>query len=336
MRPYDDAQPWQIWADAVAAVPTSDVDPQSPPRFTVSRTTKIASAGSCFAKRIAEELEARGFSYIRTEPNPNFSARYGNIYSTRQLAQLLERATGTFSPGDDVWGDSKGRYVDPFRARAVPDGFATIEALRADRERHLAAVIRAIEIAEVFVFTLGLTETWVSAFDGAAYSMPPGYGAGQYDPQQHVLHNSDVEENVASLERFRELALSLNPRLRILLSVSPVPLALTYRDAHVLSASTYSKSVLRVAAETVRNRYPEVDYFAAYEIVTNSGNGASYFNEDRRNVSDLGVRHVMRSFFDNFAPEPLTLTLDRPAVAPHEDPCDEEHLLRSVLSNRTR
>ena len=164
----------------------------------------------------------------------------------------------------------------------------------------------------------------------------PGYGAGAYDPHKHLFHNSDVVENVAHLERFLELALQLNPRLRVLLSVSPVPLALTYENANVLSATTYSKSVLRVAAEALRQRHPQVDYIASYEIVANSGNGLTYFNDDRRNVSDAGVAHVMRSFFRNFAPEPPALSLDRPAVAPHEDPCDEEHLLRSVMADRTQ
>jgi hypothetical protein len=336
MRPYDTADSRQIWTEAVAAIPTSEVDPQSPARFTIDRATKIASAGSCFAQRIAQELSGRGFTYVRTEDDCDFSARYGNIYTTRQLAQLLERATGAFVPSDDVWTNPQGLYIDPFRARAVPEGFTSVEALHADRRQHLEAVLRTIETAEVFIFTLGLTETWISAIDGAAYSAPPGYGSGQYDPQKHLFHNSDVAENVAYLERFLELAYRINPDLRVLLSVSPVPLALTYERANVLSATTYSKSVLRVAAEVIRRRYPQVDYVASYEIVTNTGNGSAYFSDDRRNVSDAAVAHVMQSFFRNFAPEPLVLSLERPAVAPHEDPCDEEHLLRSVLADRTR
>jgi hypothetical protein len=336
MRPYDSADSRQIWTEAVAAIPTPDVDPQSPPRFTFDRATKIASAGSCFAQRVAHELSARGFTYVKAERDCDFSARYGNIYTTRQLAQLLERATGAFRPSEDVWTNPQGRYIDPFRARAVPEGFPSVEALRADRRQHLAAVVRAIETAEVFIFTLGLTEMWISAIDGAAYSAAPGYGSGQYDAQKHLFHNSDVEENVAHLERFLELAHRINPELRVLLSVSPVPLALTYESANVLSATTYSKSVLRVAAETIRRRHARIDYVASYEIVTNTGNGSAYFSDDRRNVSDAAVAHVMRSFFTNFAPERLELSLDRPAVAPHEDPCDEEHVLRSVLADRAR
>ena len=127
MRLYDSADSRQIWTEAVAAIPTPDVDPQSPPRFTFDRATKIASAGSCFAQRVAQELSARGFTYVRAERDCDFSARYGNIYTTRQLAQLLERATGAFRPSEDVWTNPQGRYIDPFRARAVPEGFPSVK-----------------------------------------------------------------------------------------------------------------------------------------------------------------------------------------------------------------
>jgi hypothetical protein len=68
-------------------------------------------------------------------------------------------------------------------------------------------VIQTIQTADVFIFTLGLTETWISAIDGAAFSAPPGYGAGECDPNRHLFHNSDVSENITHLERFLELAL---------------------------------------------------------------------------------------------------------------------------------
>ena len=40
----------------------------------------------------------------------------------------------------------------------------------------------------------------------------------------------------------------INPDLRFLLTVSPVPLTATASGQHVLTATTYSKSVLRSAA----------------------------------------------------------------------------------------
>ena len=203
MRPYDAADSRQIWTEAVAAIPTSDVDPQSPPRFTINRATKIASAGSCFAKRIAQELSARGFTYVKTEQHSDFSARYGNIYTTRQLAQLLERATGASSPADDVWTNRKAdTSIRSGRAPSRKGSRRSKHASRPpgapqrgdsrDRDR------RGLHIYSWADRDVGLARS-------TALHIPRRRDMErEYDPQKHVFHNSDVFENVAYLERFLE------------------------------------------------------------------------------------------------------------------------------------
>jgi len=82
----------------------------------------------------------------------------------------------------------------------------------------------------------------------------------------------------------------------VLLTVSPVPLIATYEPTHVLTATTYSKSVLRVAAGTLARELDWVDYFPSFEIITGSFNGGAYYQDDAREVTDAGVAHVMRCF----------------------------------------
>ena len=65
--------------------------------------------GSRFAQRIAQELTARGFTYVQTGRDRDFSARYGNIYTTRQFAQLIEQATGAFGHRRTTFGRIRGR-----------------------------------------------------------------------------------------------------------------------------------------------------------------------------------------------------------------------------------
>ena len=66
--------------------------------------------------------------------------------------------------------------------------------------------------------------------------------------------------------------------------------------SHVLSATTYSKSVLRVYPETLRRDRPFVHYFSSYEIITVAFNRGKYYAEDLRNVTENVVAHVMRLF----------------------------------------
>src|SRR3546814_5220395 len=72
-----------------------------------------------------------------------------------------------------------------------------------------------------------------------------------------------------------------------LLTVSPVPLIATYEPEHVLCATTYSKSVLRVAATMLARGREWVDYYPSYEIITGSYNRSVYYESDYRGVNSL-------------------------------------------------
>lgn len=351
--PYVGLPRRQIWKRAVAATPPEHLDPQDGAKFGVSRSDRIASAGSCFARHVAERLRVGGFTYFVTEPGPTgaapgwlaerhygtYSARFGDVYTTLQLLQLVRRSVGSFVPREPAW-EHGGGFVDPFRPRVEPDGFASPAALEADRAVHLAAVRRMLVESDVFVFTLGLTEGWCSRDDGAAFPLCPGAGYGTFDPERYAFRNLDVDENVRNLEAALEIAWTLNPRLRVILTVSPVPLAATMEPCHVVQATTYSKSVLRVAAETVRRRHDLVDYFASYELIAGPFSGGGHYTADRREIAPASVDRAMRCFFASFAPpSPQTppqgalprIDLAPPPDAPEatvtgRDPCDDAYL----------
>ena len=313
-HPYRDLPAAAYWRRAVAEVPASAVDPVVAAPFRIARGDRVATAGSCFAQHIARHLRGAGFRFLVTEPaHPVvapvdaerfgyglFTARYGNVYTSRQLLQLFQRAHGAFTPRDDVWTEPDGRLIDPFRPAIQPGGFLTAAEYRADRERHFACVREAFATLDVFVFTLGLTECWVSRDDGAAYPLCPGVSGGQFDPARHAFVNLTVADVVADLTAFLGLLRGVNPGARAVLTVSPVPLVATYEAQHVLAATAYYKAVLRVAAETLARTAPGAAYFPAFEIVTGSFARGSYFAEDCRTVTEEGVAHVMRCFMRGF------------------------------------
>ena len=204
------------------------------------------------------------------------------------------------SPLADFWERPDGCVADPFRPQIQPRGFVSRAEARLDRERHLAAVRRAFEEMDVFVFTLGLTEGWEDARDGAVFPLAPGVAAGCYDPDVHRFRNFGTTEVIEDLNRSIEAIRARNPRVRILLTVSPVPLNATALERHVLVSTTYSKAVLRVAAEEVRTSWPEVDYFPSYEIITAPQTRGRYYAADARAVLEEGVRHVMGVFFRHY------------------------------------
>ena len=291
----------------------------------------MATAGSCFAQHIARHLRQAGLNYFVTETgNPFappdivekygygvFTARYGNIYTSRQLLQTIQRAYGVFEPIDDKWTGDGDCIVDPFRPRIQPGGFISIDEFELDREQHFCSIRDAIEHLDVLVFTLGLTETWFSRTDGAVFPICPGVAGGEYDETRYGFVNLTVADVVADLKEAIRYLRSKNPSCRVILTVSPVPLAATAIDRSVLVSTVYSKSVLRVAAEEIAALDPGIAYFPSYEVITGTYNRGSYFAQDLRSVTEAGVSHVMRLFLKHYA-KGFEVHVDEAMVSDHD------------------
>lgn len=345
VNPYAGGKPTQFWAKSVAEPAASEVAPVASKPGIVHATSKVATAGSCFAQHISKTLVARGMRYFVAEAAPAgmspetaqerrfgmFSARYGNVYTARQLLQLAQRAYGEFEPAEQAWVARSGRLLDPFRPN-IGDEFDTAEALADERETHLSAVRRMLEELDILVFTLGLTEAWERTQDGAVYPVAPGVVSVHEDYTAYRFRNFGHDEILGDMLSFLEILARVNPRARVILTVSPVPLIATYEDQHVLAATTYSKSVLRTVAQTLANAFDHVHYFPSYEIITGPHAQGRYFEPDLRSVRQEGVDHVMRVFVESLvagAAAPAT-----PAQAePMADDAEDEDVVRELRSN---
>ena len=299
-HPYRGLPAHQFWSTGVTPVAAAELDPVASVKFVFSPADPVAAAGSCFAQHIARHLKASGYNFLQTEEalsptEPVFSARYGNIYTVRQLRQLLAGAYGLHRPATRVWRRPDGRFIDPLRPQLFPDGFATADDLVTARREHLLAVRRMFQECAVFVFTLGLTEAWVAP-DGTALPAPPGVLGIEPPGGEPEFHNFSVAEMRADIEQFLTDFRDINPAGRVILTVSPVPLVATYEARHVLVSNTYSKAALRVVAEETARAHDFVAYFPSYEIITAPQVRGAYFDADLRNVREEGVAHVMRVF----------------------------------------
>ncbi|HZT88695.1 MAG TPA: GSCFA domain-containing protein [Stellaceae bacterium] len=311
LNPYSGRLAHTFWGAGVVDRLEQGVDPVVDVPFTLSRTDAIGTAGSCFAQHISRTLVQRGFNYLITEKFQGefgttdenygmFPARFGNIYSPRQLLQLFERAYGLRQPRADWWRGKIGGFIDPFRPRIQTTGFPSVEALHADRERHLAAVRQMFEQCQAFVFTLGLTETWMSSVDGSVYPLAPGVVATEMPGADAKFHNFGVNETVSDMIEFLDRLAMVNPQVKVILTVSPVPLIATYEDRHVLVSTIASKSILRAAVEEVIRQRPDISYFPAYEIVTGPQARGRFYGQDLREVTTAGVSYVMSLFFRHY------------------------------------
>lgn len=296
----------------------------------VSRSDKIASAGSCFAQNIARYLSSKNFTYNVCEAAPmffnkeqaadwgygQFSCRFGNIYTVLQLEQLLERALGRRKVADQFWQNEDGRWFDLLRPRINRYGFDSLEVAQIDTREHLDSVLEMFRTSSIFVFTYGLVEYWYDEKDGTVFPTAPGCGYGRFDLSRHKPGLMGVADIVRSTKAAMNMIREINPDLKVIVTISPVPLLATHRDMNIVQASVHSKSLLRVAVEECLPLFEQFFYFPSYEIVTQYSS-PPVWDETGRNPSQSTLEVVFKNFEHYFVAEGDSLVGDMPAsVAP--------------------
>lgn len=308
-HPYSGSASYKLWNRSVAFRHRSAFDPVVNPRFALTAADAIATMGSCFAQHLTRWLVSNGMNFfsVGDEGGPPgkallFSANYGNTYTVAQAVQLIEAAFGLRRFSGQGWADADGGIRDPLRP-AIPNGvFASVQDMLDSRERLFQSVRAVIDGFDCFVFTLGLTETWIRLDDGAALPSAPGVIAGDFTAQEYRFVNFTYDEVLADLVRMIEFIHGRNRNGKIILTVSPVPLAATYEERHVAVSSMASKAILRAATDAAWRRYDFLDYFPSLELFLTAPIGSAYFEEDMRHIRSAGVNHAMRLFRQHYFP----------------------------------
>jgi len=267
----------------------------------ITKKTKIATAGSCFAIEIAKHLQNRGFHYLITEhwgepgQPSHSSARWGIIFNTPSFRQLVQKSFGEIKLPQIYWTqnvEGLPKVYDPFREDIIYDNVRDYEI---DQDIHLANSRKAFQECELFIFTLGMNEVWRLAGSQFVFSRSPWQTAGELIERRFLT----VEENVQELRQAIRTVRRHNPHCRFIFSVSPVPLHATFdANRHVVESNTLSKAILRVAAEQVCDPGEGIYYFPSYEYVMACAENP--WEPDERHVNPRTVAAIMDMFEEMF------------------------------------
>ena len=276
----------------------------SEPKFKISKGEKVYTIGSCFARNVEVLLDKHGFNlpvFSETidqniyHSAPHFPHTALNKYNPHSMALEILRAVGEFKPEDEgliSFGD--GKWFDPQMS------FTKLcdESLVRETREKLNNIIKELLTSNVLILTLGLTETWFDANTGIIFNNSIA-SVAPYLRNSLKLFNSRPQETydilVFALKKLKEI----NPELKVIVTVSPVPLTQTFLSQDVISANTYSKASLRVAAQMLYEDLSFVDYYPSYEMVTNSPRNLSW-QEDQIHVTSDVVNPVINEFVKRY------------------------------------
>jgi tetratricopeptide (TPR) repeat protein len=243
-----------------------------PERPILSKASKVTTLGSCFAEHIASSLREQGVDVWFEKRSESLD----NLFANRQLIEWVA------DPG--------------FESRYFPDAPWRVGF----RER--------FETAEVVILSLGVAAAYFHQESGEL--VIPSVGNKHLLAAESEFRMMSVEDNAAELRRIIALLRQMNPDVRIVLTVSPIPLAATLDRPSAIQADAVSKSTMRLAVESVMMEGAEdVYYWPSFEMVRWCGAHLTQdyppvFGDDdggSRHVSMWLVRIILRLFIEYFA-----------------------------------
>lgn len=259
----------------------------------VSLTSKtpVASIGTCFAEEFAAFMLKQNYNYLRAEPDSfAASANWGRVYTIPNLHQIVRYSLEDDFPVYCEQGD--GGWFDPLREYSARTG-ATKEAAVESIRAHRAASKRVLSEAEYFIVTVGQNEGWIDQTTDMVWARIPPKALLEAAPDRFTVRQFTYEENLSLLERSLAMIFGFNPRLRVIVTVSPVASAASFTSFDVISESFANKCLLRTVVAEIEKRFSDrVFYFPSFEAVLcyNPTN----FRADNRHVQFGAVGQIFR------------------------------------------
>jgi tetratricopeptide (TPR) repeat protein len=226
--------------------------------------SRFVALGSCFADNLAQHLCKCGYD----AHSEVIGEQVNNTWANRRLLEWVEH--GVRNNATQLMQDAFGEEV---------------------RERYLDKLADC----DVFVFTLGVAPTFFTADTGEFFFVNTAYVSYRALLDRCVMRMTTVAENV---ENLREIVATVRRIARrepkIVLTVSPVPLAATAEMASVVIADCLSKSTLRLACDEVVRGEPgdAVTYWPSFEIVRWLSPHYGQFHPPSFGADDGKARHV--------------------------------------------
>ena len=282
--------------------------PAIAPQFKMKREDKLFAIGSCFARGIENALmgqkmevlsAAQEFASLPTANKEVTGLGFTNKYNTFSIYNELRWALDPAAefPCDSIAKIDDELCCDPHTNPTLQlAGFE--ETLR--RRGMIQMVTRRVAQCRVVIITLGLAEAWRDKSADTFINATPMPELFARYPDRYEFHVTSFSQNLTNLESVHRLLSQFGHRdVQFVVTVSPVPLMATFSTEDVVIANTYSKSLLRTAAQEWAAAHQNVHYFPSYEIVQNSERAITW-EEDLRHVQGKVVQHIMGLFMESF------------------------------------
>lgn len=236
--------------------------------FEISHDQNVVMLGSCFTDAVGAQLDMDGFMVLHNPMGPMF-----NPASVARLITCEGYAASDLVKGPDgLWHclDYASRFCD-----ADPD------ILLDNVNGYCRSLREAIAQADVMIVTFGSSRVYVyndtRLIAGNCHRLP----AAMFT--EELLSVDDI------VGQWKEI-LPLLPK-KIIFTLSPIRYT-----ARGLVENSLSKATLRLAIDRLTRMGDTIDYFPAFEILTDDLRDYRFYADDLKHPSDMAVKYIYEKF----------------------------------------
>ncbi len=256
----------------------------------VSYADKMMMLGSCFAENMGALFSEKKFC---VDINP-----FGILYNPSSISEALWKLLN----GEPYCQDDLFFYQESWHSFMHHGSFSahTAEEALEKMNKRFGEAQDVLPYLDWLMLTLGTSYVYVSKESGKVVSNCHKL------PESHFERRRlSVEEIVEAYTPLIQALRTLNPKLKMLLTVSPIR---HLRDG--LHANQLSKSVLLLAIERLQQAFPEcVFYFPSYEILIDELRDYRFYADDMSHPSSLSISYLWECFSQTFFSEATMQTM---------------------------
>ena len=261
----------------------------TPSSWKINHDSKVVTCGSCFAEVLGSQLLESKFPVLN---NP-----FGTIFNPLTIAKALALAVDGREPDPALYfQDSDGVWLHfDFHSSLWGVNRREFECLLIAK---LQAVRSFLKSANLLVITLG--SAYAYRHRGTNLIIGNCHKVASEQFLKELLNQDQImigfEGLVLKLQAF-------NRNLKVLITISPVRHT---RDTLILNQ--VSKSTLRLISHKLSEKFKQVEYFPAYEIMIDELRDYRYYEADLIHPNKLAEGHIFNVFASAFL-EPRAVDL---------------------------
>ncbi|MFY9160138.1 GSCFA domain-containing protein [Aquirufa ecclesiirivi] len=238
----------------------------------IELSSHVLSIGSCFAENMGKRME--------NLPLNTINQPFGTLFHPNAILKALQ--TDKLSPIELVNQQGIWLHPDYHSSLCASDPSDLMELIQQRQQK----VKKSLGQSQFLLITWGTAYYYWDKKLKRPIANCHKQAANSFEKRLSTL-----DEIILPYQEFIQKINKKNSNLRIILTVSPVR-----HTKDGIPENTVSKAILRLAAETLKNTFPYVDYFPAYEIMLDELRDYRFYASDMIHPNDTAEEYIWQKF----------------------------------------